>query len=397
MSKEFIDADQKLLDSLGVDTTPDQPKHRSAREERIIAGFEEILSFVQTHGRVPRHGENRDIFERLYAVRLEQIRASPECCTLVAPLDTEGLLTEVDTITGKNEVPSSDEALLAALGLGEAIPEDDITQLRHVRSQQEIRAAEEVAQRVPCEDFATFKPVFDQLQQDLRSGERKSIRYRDNAAINQGDMFILDGQQTLVAELGEPFVNEQGRTDSRLRVIYDNATESDLLLRSLQRALNKDKTSRRITKLSLGPLFGREASEDDVVSGTIYVLRSRSDHSFIAEHRDTIHKIGVTAGLVASRLKGAKTSATYLFAEVEVVAQYQLANIHRWGLETLLKKFFTPAQLDIQIKDRSGRPVKPKEWFLVSLGTIEEVIGKIREGTIDQYRYDPEEGGLVAI
>ena len=400
MSKDFSEADQNLLDSLGVDTTPDKLVKRSAREERIIAGFEEILRFAETHGRSPQHGTQRDIFERLYAVRLEQIRASQECRTLIAPLDTRGLLQSADQAApaggeSENDTPVSDEDLLASLGLDENPSEDDITQLTHVRSQQEIKAAEEIAQRTPCEDFAAFKPVFDQVQQDLDQGERKTIRYRDNAGVSQGDLFILNGQKVLVAELGEPFVGEHGRSDSRLRVIYDNATESDLLLRSLQRALNKDKASRRITTPDLGPLFGGEVTEDDVISGTIYVLRSKSDHAFIAEHRDRIHKVGVTGGPVASRIKGAKGSATYLFDEVEVVAQYQLANIHRWRLETLLKKFFAPAQLNIQITDRSGRPVKPKEWFLVSLEVIEEVIDKIKLGTIDQFRYDPEGAQLV--
>ncbi len=101
--------------------------------------------------------------------------------------------------------------------------------------------------------------------------------------------------------LGEPFVSDYGRPDRRLRVIYDNGTESDLLLRSLQRALNKDKASRRITEPDFGPLFSRAEEEDDLATGYIYVLRSKSDHPFVAEHRSVIHKIGVTGGDVKSR------------------------------------------------------------------------------------------------
>src|SRR4051812_6914137 len=50
---------------------PEKKGGRSAREERIIAGFEEIQRFVEEHGRAPQHGENNEVFERLYAVRLE--------------------------------------------------------------------------------------------------------------------------------------------------------------------------------------------------------------------------------------------------------------------------------------------------------------------------------------
>jgi hypothetical protein len=40
-------------------------------------------------------------------------------------------------------------------------------------------------------------------------------------------------------------------------------------------------------------------------------------------------------------------------------------------------------------------PMKPKERFLVPLEVIEEVIEKIKEGTIDQFRYDLETASLT--
>ncbi len=55
---------------------------RTPREERIIAGFEEIQRFVEQHGRAPQHGEDRDIFERLYAVRLDRLRELDDCRAL---------------------------------------------------------------------------------------------------------------------------------------------------------------------------------------------------------------------------------------------------------------------------------------------------------------------------
>lgn len=98
-----------------------------------------------------------------------------------------------------------------------------------------------------------------------------------------------------VAELGEEFTTQYERRDSRLRVIYDNGTESDVLLRSLQRALHRDEAGRRITDPAAGPLFASESGEGDLASGTIYVLRSKSDHPTVAAHRDILHKVGVTA------------------------------------------------------------------------------------------------------
>ncbi|MEN9251127.1 MAG: GIY-YIG nuclease family protein [Thermostichales cyanobacterium HHBFW_bins_127] len=393
MPKYTTDEDWELLDELGVDLAPEPASQRSAREERIIAGFEEIERFVEEQGRLPQHGEDRDIFERLYAVRLDRLRESADCRAILTPLDRYGLLdTAAESLEDEPEL--SDQALLDALGI-DASSENDITQLIHVRSRREIKTAEEIAQRTPCKDFEQFQPIFDQVQQDLQTGVRQTVKYQDNASINQGDLFILDGHKVFVAQKGEEFISDYGVPNCRLRVIYDNGTESDLLLRSLQRALNKDKTSRRITNPDLGPLFSQVRAEDDTQTGYIYVLRSQSDDPFIVENRSVIHKIGVTSGDVKKRIANAKKDPTYLLAEVEIVATFKLKNINPKKLETLLHNFFDHARLDVQLQDRFGIAVKPREWFLVPLEAIEAAIEKIKEGIIDQYQYDPKSATLI--
>lgn len=396
MPERITDEDRELLSELGVDTAPEQSDVRSAREQRIIAGFEEIERFVAEHGRLPQHGETGDIFERLYAVRLDRLRESAECRAIVRPLDAGGLLDAGDNASLTAEADLSDEELLASLGLA-ATAENDVTRLVHVRSRVEIKAAEEIAQRTACGDFDEFKPIFDNVQRQLATGERQTVKYQDNAEVKQGHMFILDGQKVIVAEMGEPFTSDYGRQDRRLRVVYDNATESDLLLRSLQRALNKDKASRRITETDFGPLFSDVATADDVPTGSIYVLRSKSTHPVIAENRTVIHKIGVTGGDVKSRIANAKHDPTYLLADVEIVATFKLANIKRTNLEALLQQFFSSARLDLELQDRFGTPVSPREWFLVPLDVIEQVIETIKAGTIDQFRYDPKTASLTRI
>ncbi|MBF2088500.1 MAG: GIY-YIG nuclease family protein [Synechococcales cyanobacterium K32_A2020_035] len=395
MVKYTTDEDVELLGELGVETAPDKTTQHSPREERIIAGFEEIERFVEEQGRRPQHGEDRDIFERLYAVRLDRLRDSEECRTLLEPLDSRGLLGAETDIATPPEADLDDAALLASLGVDAAA--DDITQLTHVRSRQEIKTAEEIAQRTPCLDFDTFKPIFDNVQRDLASGVRQTLKYQDNAAVNQGDLFILDGHKVIVASMGESFISDYGRPDRRLRVVYDNATESDLLMRSLQRALNKDEASRRITNPDLGPLFSQVEAADDVQTGYIYVLRSKSDNPFITEHRSVIHKIGVTGGDVKKRVANAKKDPTYLLADVEIVTTFKLVNINRTKLEALLHKFFDNARLEVALPDRFGIPVQPREWFLVPLERIEEVVQKIQEGTIHQFRYDPKTASITEL
>lgn len=391
MANMFTDDDDALLSELGIEVEKKKQVTRTPREERIIAGFEDIQKFVAEHGRLPQHSEDGDIFERLYAVRLQRLRELPEAADLLADLDADGLLSEAEVTTVADDL--DDDTLLAALGVEvEASP---ITELKYVRSNAERKEAEDIANRQRCEDFEIFQPLFEKVQRELDSGQRETRPFELKAEIQKGRFFIVEGQKAYVAEMGEETLTDQGRTDARLRVIFDNGTESRMLMRSLQRALNKDESGRRITESVAGPLFADAPEEGDSTTGTIYVLRSKSDHPMVSENRDLVHKIGVTTLGVEKRIAGAHLQPTFLMAPVEVVATYELYNINQTRLENLIHRIFGTAQLDIEIPDRFGRPVTPREWFLVPLFVIDEAVQKIKDGTITKFRYNPEKASLV--
>lgn len=393
MAREFTQDDDDLLAQLGVEVEAKKTSSRTPREERIIAGFEEIQRFTEEHGRAPQHGEDRDIFERLYAVRLDRIRDLQECRELVDPLDHQELLAGSSPTMPSDTEELDDDALLAELGV--EVDVSPITELKHVRSTAEKKAAEDVANRERCEDFDSFKPLFEQVQKELNSGLRETRPFEMKAEIEKGRFFIVGGQKAYVADKGELTITDQGRTDARLRVIFDNGTESSMLMRSLQRALNKDDAGRRITDPTAGPLFSDQTIDGDEASGTIYVLRSKSDHALVANNRELVHKIGVTNMSVEKRIAGAQLQPTFLMANVEIVATYELYNINRTKLENLIHRIFEPARLDIEIMDRFGRPVVPREWFLVPLFVIKEAVERIKDGTIAGFVYDPQKAELV--
>ncbi|MBL4747907.1 MAG: GIY-YIG nuclease family protein [Magnetovibrio sp.] len=395
---KFTDDDDALLAELGVEVETKKTAKRTPKEERIIAGFEEIQKFVEEHGHVPGHGEDKDIFERLYATRLDQIRNQAECRDLVQDLDDQKLLDgdyeNVDTV----DEDIDDDELLSQLGVEPS--EGDVTVLKHVKTRAEIKAAEEIANRTKCEDFEKFKPLFEAVQIDLDAGVREMKTFRKNAGflksdIKKGQFIILGGQTAYVASVGETFKAPNGSTDARLRVIYSNGTENDILLRSMQRGLYKDEGSRFISEPNAGPLFSGEHNDEDCASGTIYVLRSKSDHPLVTKNQDVVHKIGVTGGSVKKRIANAKLDPTFLMAEVEIVATYELYNINRTKLEKLIHKFFTTAQFDIKINDRLGHPIAPREWFLVPLFAIDEAVSKIKDGTIGDFFYDVKKAKLI--
>ena len=289
-----------------------------------------------------------------------------------------------------------DELAAELAGAAEA---DDITVLRHVRTSADKRAAEEIADRKTCEDFETFRPLFDRVETEVKTGLRQSqLISAGNRAIDAGDFFVLDGITLYVAEVGEPLKTTAGEVDRRLRLIFANGTESNLLLRSLQRAFYNDPGARRLVSPESGQLsFGGELEADDVESGTIYVLRSHSDHPYVTQHRNLIHKIGVTGSRVETRIANAEHDSTYLLAKVEIVATYKLAGINRTRMENLFHKLFAPGRLNITINDRFGNPVQPEEWFLVPLFVIDEAVERIKDGSITQYVYEPTAARLIKV
>ncbi|WP_083274612.1 GIY-YIG nuclease family protein [Novosphingobium resinovorum] len=126
-----------------------------------------------------------------------------------------------------------------------------------------------------------------------------------------------------------------------------------------------------------------------MATGTLYVLRSRSTHPTIAAHRELIHKIGITGSSVEARIAGAADDATYLLAGVDVVATYKLYDINRPRLEALIHRVLDSVRFDAKIPDRFGKLVRPREWFMVPLHIIDEIVGRIGDGTLAGMTYDP--------
>ncbi len=391
-------SDDELLSELGIDLTPVKSVTYTAKEERIISGFEEIGQFYELNQRLPINSFEADIFERLYATRLEQIKKMPEAIELLSDFDKFGLLQE----QAIEPLELNDEDLLAELDIDGG--DKNIVVLNHVRNNSDRKEAELIGRQTICENFEVYRKLFDQVQLDLNNQDRYTERYAKNNILDKHDWFILDGQLTYIADIGEYFETSDGHTDARLNVIFSNGTESNILMRSLTRALYKDPKGRRVLlKSNFGSLFLEENLQPEskiveIKSGSIYVLKSLSTEPYIAENRNIIHKIGVTTGDVNKRIVNAKLDATYLLADVEVIATYDIPiNIVPHKLENLIHKFLQTSRLDIEIKDRFDNVVRPNEWFLVPISIIQEVINKIQDGSIINYKYDASNVSLRKI
>ena len=318
--------------------------------ERLVSSFEEINEFFVEHQRVPTKSKE-DIIEFALACRLQAIKSNTDKLANVNKHDRHNLLEKHSVATILQE---------DSLGLLDDDGDDSIFELTHVPAKK--AKLNYIANRKPCKDFARFATKFEQCQLELEAGRRKMIKFKRESTISQGEFFVLNGVVLYIASIGE---KPKGINNPRLRCIFANGTEGDMLLRSLASSLYRD--GKRIV-----------AKE----TGYIYVVKSASSDHKIASLAN-LYKIGYSTTSVKQRLHKAEQSATYLYAPVKLVAKFKCYNINTQKLEYLLHTFFADCCLDLQVNGH-----KPREWFVVPLAVITQAIELLIDGGIADYRYD---------
>lgn len=247
------------------------------------------------------------------------------------------------------------------------------------------------AEARPCADFEIFRPAFEALQAGLDAGERRAhrVEHGDRLEIHEGDVYIRKGLLAYVAEKSEPSAR-RGKREHRLRVVFSNGTESDLLMLSFRKSLADDPTARQVDRPGGGPLFPDWEADRLELTGVIYVARSLSQDPRISEVSQILHKIGVTSQDVRRRVADARNDPTFLMAPVEIVATFELKNLSRRKVENLLHRFFEAARpRDLWITDRFGKKVHPREWFYVLPEHVARAAEAIRDRTLHTLEYDP--------
>lgn len=392
MNQEKPSALQSILagdDPLGLLAIKSPGQARSSEDEIALANFEAINAFIDEHGLLPGSTEGRepDLNEYTLEAHLEAFRESEAFLALLGPSDRHGLLGAAPIAsalpTTMSEIIASDHRLLASGA-------DGIFEMTHVAPQVPKAAPDDVAQRRPCEHFADYAPIFATIAADLKSGRRWTRRFASEGSIQPGAAFILNGITAYVESVNAP--HRRGKeTDARLRVIFENGTESNHLLRSFARVLYEDDNGRQIIESApavSGPLFTGEPEPgpEELVTGFIYVVESLSTDAAIADLRGRLYKIGFTTQDVEERVANAEADPTFLFASVRIVTTFQAVNLRASRLERLIHGFFGDARLNVTL--HLGRPINPREWFVVPLELVREAIGRILDGTILNYRYD---------
>lgn len=385
-----------------------KPRGASPGKGDLLASrFEEINQFIDQHGRLPLvHGEH--LSERQMAKRLSATLDRTEDHDALMPFDRHGLLSGFVLTQGGLEAllsPNSAAAPEDVICIDDILGGDDlgllelgdtsILDIKHVPLAKE--APDEVAQRTPCEDFWRFKSIFNDLHQDLKSGNAETVRFAENWQIVPGEAFILNGVMCFVDEVGE----EHGRgehTDARLRLIFENGTESNMLRRSLGRALYMDETGRRILQdrdEALAQAFQDiRVTHRDRRTGCIYIVKTLSQNPALKQF-PYLYKIGYTEQTVDERIRNAERDIAFLESPVQKVTDFECFNMNPQRFEALVHAFLAVQRLNVELVGKDGKHYRPREWFSVSLEVAREVINRIIDGSITQYRMDNTTGKIV--
>lgn len=361
------DDDLGLLDieKKSVSATPD---------DRLSESFMEINEFFSLHNAEPKSGG--DIHEHKLASRLKHIRENEEQKNFLSKYDTHGLLKiekkDVDTVS---DIFEDDDLDLLSIEDSSVFNIKNVPEIRQDRSDPDF-----VAQREICSDFDQYEHLFAQVQRDLKNGTKKLATFFESE-MKQGDFFVLSGVLIYLEKIDAPYRGNSQKINRRTRCIYENGTESSVLLRSLGKRISD-------AGYAIKDNFNMVNVEDgDSETGYIYVLKSLSENPRISNTKN-LFKIGFSTTNVEERIKNAQQDPTYLMAPVSIVATYRCFNMNPQRFERLLHRFFSDSCLDIEITDNNLKNYTPKEWFIAPIVVIGKVIELIIKGEIVNYSYD---------
>lgn len=377
---------EALLDS-DVDGLLDAPEKAQSvsSADRLERAFLEVVEFRRSHGQIPS-SLTRDIAERKLGARLDGILANDEKIAALKSLDEFGLLDVPEAPASIEDVLLGDEFDL----LGDESGLLDVSDLP-VRKAPEAPAS--VEKRKKSTDFDQFEHLFTAKHVELAEGTVTLAPFTGLPTVQEGRFFVLNGVMLFVAEVHATktmVVGGKPEPKQRLRVIFENGTESAMYRQSLSLRLHEQE----------GQAVVRTGVADDEIfdagteSGHIYVLRSLSTDPQIAGIAD-LHKIGFSTTSVEQRIKNAEKSPTYLMAPVKIVEDYRTYDLRPSALEHLLHRVFAEVRLDLSQVDRKGRDYDPSEWFIVGRNVINQAINMILSGEIVDYVYDARLGRLV--
>lgn len=360
------------------DLTKQVEKKKVVKQDPEVAKFQEIIDFVNENGREPEKTPEWSSERALWA-RLSGFRGKPERYEKVKKYDTLGLLEKEFEPDGEflaDSVEIDDELNLDDI-LGSDDMIDDFSDLLDVsRYRRTVNAVDKIGRRKHASHFEKYKSLFDQVHADIASGRRKIIPF-EQYDIHENRFYIQNGVMMYIVSISkDTFIADNGKTNARMHVVYENGTENkNLLLQSLASSLYSTERHGRMVTEPVDEETLAESFGEEFTTGYIYVLKSLSTNPDISKWNN-LYKIGFTRNDVESRIANAENDVTYLNAPVKVMLSAEVQNVNAQLLERTLHHVFQ----DKQVVFQDGNFKKATEWYMVPLNDIESKINEVIAG-----------------
>ena len=274
----------------------------------------------------------------------------------------------------------SDESLFADLEMDQNLFSNE-----RYRRTVAVKASSSQRKRM-SEGFNEYKWRFAQVQDEVARGYRIIKSFDDihtgdkiskENPIKQGSFYIDNGIMLYIDRIYDPKTGDSKESSTtrndKIHVVYENGTENDVKLLSLISSLYDKKRNGRFVTEVINNLM--EGDDKSIITGYIYVVRyAGEDPQFL--NMENLYKIGCAKN-IKKRLDNTANESTYLFAPVKLVCQFEVQNIDVRKVEKYIHHVLADKRLDLSVVAPNGRQMTIKEWFLIDLESIQDIINKM--------------------
>lgn len=418
-----------------------KPVTKSSANNSVLAQqFDTINLFIDQHGRVPSSIAN-DINEKINARLLATIQTNHANSQELLALDKHGLLTaqrkasilsddkptlsnksvsnEGDTFEKKVSASTEEaEPVIEAVSetpvinsLDDIFKSDDLGIFDNIHSEILVSESqlnsrntydqyddEEIASRFECKEFYKFEATFERISQAIQTGAFTKTNFSSVKDINIGSVFVLNGILCYVADIYQAENRKNERNQQRLRLVFANGTESNMLIRSLATAQYKYENSYQLLITDpdwMDDELAKSFGDKRQLTGVIYIAKLIDTPDNLAHYKN-LHKIGFSTLTGEVRTKNSIRDTAFLQQAVDIIAEWEVYDANARSVESVLHAFFYDQRVKVSLKGSDDKIYKATEWFDAPLTEIEKAINLVISGDIKDYRMDNASGKIVA-
>lgn len=409
---DFLDA-VLSADKFGWISKP-KPKTKGVRATDLD-DFMEINEFYREHEKLP--SDDGDMVELKLFYKFEKIKEDIKLVESLSAHDEFNMLNAREATVLKapeqEEFQSIDDIINSELleFISPKSETSDILTIKNVTDPEAVRArnqAEAIGKTTQCRNFEVFEPLFKNVHKEL-SAKTKFLGAIADTELSvfefaEGNFYLLKGMLLFVDYMSEEFRGTD-REDRRLLIVYENGTQSTMLLRSLTKRIREDSSARRILTTDGQPFNAKRIKSESEHDPRLQVLKQTKATGYIyiaktlkPDLRDKykhLYKVGLTKRDVSTRFKEAAKDPAFLMYEAEQIKVIPLNGLNLNSVESAVHALFGRVRLNVEVTGNDGKLHKAKEWFNLPLEAINDAVTLIQDNTIHLYRYDSEQQKLV--